>query len=230
MVRDYLAGPGGKPLVVYGPSGSGNTYVVAKAAAEEAERANTDARCMAVRFLGTSPQSSNALDLLASLYAQLCVISRGRAAYTNGGEAAGDSLPECAISFEELRKALKAALKTWKWGPLTISLDSVDQLDDSNGGRRLDWLPLEHLSEQIRMVISTLPDELSPPDKRPFRCLSQMERRLVPSSEADGRKRNAAGESRSQREHEKLFVRVEPLKDAADLLEHLLKLQGRCAT
>ena len=43
----------------------------------------------------------------------------------------------------------------------------------------MDWLPLERLSEQIHMVISTLPDELSPPDKRPFRCLSQLERRLV---------------------------------------------------
>ena len=27
-----------------------------------------------------------------------------------------------------------------------------------------------------------------------------------------------------------MFVRVEPLEDAADLLRHLLKLQGRCAT
>ena len=94
----------------------------------------------------------------------------------------------------------------------------------------MDWLPLEGLSKQIHMVISTLPDELSPLDGRPFRCLSQLERRLVPSSQAGSRKRNAAGESRSQREHEKGFVRVEPLQDAADLLLHLLKLQGRCAT
>ena len=66
------------------------------------------------------------------------------------------------------------------------------QLDDSNGGRRLDWLPLERLSEQIHMVISTLPDELSPPDGRPFRCLSQLERRLVGSDSGGGR-REAAG-------------------------------------
>ena len=107
------------------------------------------------------------------------------------------------------------------------------QLDDSNGGRRLDWLPLEGLSKQIRTVISTLPDELSPPDGRPFRCLSQLERRLV-GSDAGGGRREAASEttdlSRLAREHQQVFVRVEPLKDAADLLRHLLKLQGRCAT
>jgi hypothetical protein len=97
-----------------------------------------------VRFLGTSPQSSNALDLLASLYEQLKAISRGSAVYTKGDQDdadafhggdydenavfMGESLPECARSFEELSKALKAALKKWKWGPLTIFLDSVDQV------------------------------------------------------------------------------------------------------
>ena len=83
---------------------------------------------MTVRFLGTSPQSSNVLDLLASVYEQLKTISRGSAAYTKRGEAVGESLPECARSFDDLGKAIKAALKTWKWGPLTIFLDSVDQV------------------------------------------------------------------------------------------------------
>ena len=83
---------------------------------------------MTVRFLGTSPLSSNALDLLASLYEQLKTISRGSAAYTKGGETVGYSLPECARSFEELSKAFKDVLEKWKWGPLTIFLDSVDQV------------------------------------------------------------------------------------------------------
>ena len=58
----------------------------------------------------------------------------------------------------------------------------------------MDWLPLERLSKQIHMVISTLPDELSPPDKRPFRCLSQLERRLVGSDAGRGRREAAGGE------------------------------------
>ena len=59
----------------------------------------------------------------------------------------------------------------------------------------MDWLPLERLSEQIHMVISTLPDERSPPDGRPFRCLSQLERRLV-SSDTGGRQQGVQmGES-----------------------------------
>ena len=83
---------------------------------------------MTVRFLGTLPRSSNALDLLASVYEQLKTISRGCTAYTKGGEAVGESLQECARSFDDLSKAIKAALKEWTWGPLTIFLDSVDQV------------------------------------------------------------------------------------------------------
>ena len=53
-------------------------------------------------------------------------------------------------------------------------------------------------------------------------------------SDAGGGRRVAAGEtadlSRLAREHQQVFDRVEPLQDAADLLQHLLKLQGRCAT
>ena len=66
---------------------------------------------MTVRFLSTSPLSSNALDLLASLYEQLKAISRGSAAYTEVEEAVGESLQECARSFEELSKAFKNALE-----------------------------------------------------------------------------------------------------------------------
>ena len=72
-----------------------------------------------------------------------------------------------------------------------------------------------------------------PPDCRPFRCLSQLELRLVGSNTGHGQ-REAAGETADlgglAREHPQVFVQVEPLKDAADLLWHLLKLQGRCAT
>ena len=62
--------------------------------------------------------------------------------------------------------------------PLTLIVDSVDQLDDINGGRRLEWLPVTGfspkpqtpnpkpqtskpktgLSAHVRVVVSTLPD------------------------------------------------------------------------
>ena len=43
-------------------------------------------------------------------------------------EFVGDSLQECVRSFEELSKALKVVLKKWKWGPLTMFLDSVNEV------------------------------------------------------------------------------------------------------
>ena len=99
--------------------------------------------------------SSNALDLLASLYEQLKAISRGSVAYTEGGEAVGDSLPECMMSFEELSKAFKKALETWKWGSLTIFLDSVDQVFHIIPS--CFWHTRVSLSHKIRLSSSALP-------------------------------------------------------------------------
>ncbi|KAJ1471727.1 hypothetical protein T484DRAFT_1843041, partial [Baffinella frigidus] len=44
----------------------------------------------------------------------------------------------------------------------------VDQLDDQNGGRRLEWLPVTGLSSHVRIVVSTLPDHSE------FDCLSRL--------------------------------------------------------
>lgn len=41
--------------------------------------------------------------------------------------------------------------------PLVIYLDSLDQLDASNGGRSLSWLP-EDFSASVKIIVSTLED------------------------------------------------------------------------
>lgn len=42
--------------------------------------------------------------------------------------------------------------------PLLIFLDSLDQLNDLDGGRQLDWLP-KVIPATVKMFLSTLPDD-----------------------------------------------------------------------
>jgi len=83
-------------------------------------------------------------------------------------------------------------------------LDSVDQLDDSNGGRKLEWLPVMGIGAHTRLVISTLPDY-----EGVFACKSLLEKKLGNDS---GR-----------------LLQVETISEHERVFGHLLKQQGRTA-
>jgi hypothetical protein len=161
-IERHLSRGGGAALVVHGPSGSGKTYIMARAAARRAE---ARVGATVVRFLGTTPSSSSAHALLASLCAQLHAITAGPS------RGAAGALPPCPEGFEDLCRYLADALRQWRWGPLALFLDSLDQLDDANGGRRLEWLPVDGLAATVRLVVSTLPDAPDPEVGRPLHCL-----------------------------------------------------------
>ena len=146
-----------------------------------------------IRFLGTTPRSSNVRALLTSLCGQL------RRAY---GKEAG--VPS---EFQDLRAYFAAAVKEWPSAeqPLTLFIDSVDQLDDSNGGRRLEWLPVTGLPPHVKLVVSTLPDY---PE---FQCLTFLKGKLE-------------GIMHSQ------VVEVATISEPEMVLMHLLRLQGRTLT
>jgi hypothetical protein len=84
----------------------------------------------------------------------------------------------------------------------------LDQLDDSNDGRKLGWLPVRGLADSVHLVVSTLPDHLNPDVGAPFCCLSVLQGKLPTEC----------------------FVQLEPLKSPVLLLKHLLKHQGRSTT
>jgi hypothetical protein len=42
--------------------------------------------------------------------------------------------------------------------PVTLILDSLDQLSPGHGARQLDWLPV-NLPRHVKIVVSTLPEE-----------------------------------------------------------------------
>jgi hypothetical protein len=98
-------------------------------------------------------------------------------------------------------------METWKTGRLTVFLDGLDQLDDSSGGRKLGWLPTHRLSPNVRLIVSTLPDEAVPADGKPFACLSILQKRYSGSPS------------------EFAMAEVQPVDDVRSLLLHLLKLR-----
>ena len=190
-----------KPLVVYGVSGAGKTYLISKIISDFLDKSadNDTGRVVVVRFLGTTPFASNALNLLTSICEQL------KRAYDKHRSVVPSD-------FIELRDFFITAVTTWpsENAPLTLFIDSVDQLDDSNAGRRLDWLPMSDMPSCLRIVISTLPDPIRYKTKFPveFQCCSILERNLGRGN----------------------MVQVPAISEHRDVLSHLLKRQGRRLT
>ena len=152
-----------------------------------------------VRFLGTTPLSSNVHSLLVSIIEQLKRVHKR-----------SDPLPS---NFEKLKGLFHRALTEWPTPenedrPLTIILDALDQLHDSNAGRRLDWLPITNLPGSTKIVVSTLPDSTD------FECLSMLQAKLGDRCASH-------------------TVHVKPLTDIKEqckVLEHLLRLKKRTVT
>jgi hypothetical protein len=181
-------------LVIFGRSGAGKTFIISKVMEQSLSRSQAGGVTV-IRFLGTTPLSSNVHALLTSICEQL------RRAYRKT-----DTVPS---DFKALRDYFHSAITVWPTdaAPLKLFIDSLDQLDDSNGGRRLDWLPTTGLPPHVRVVVSTLPDYPSE-----FQCLSILQTRLDASH------------------HQRQVVEVETISEPERVLEHLLRLLGRTLT
>ncbi len=142
-ISDYLRSSNRRPLGVCGPSGSGKSALLAKAAAE-ASIHHPDA-AIVVRFIGATPASSNGVTLLASLGHEI-----GRAYRME--VASGES------DYAELERVLldRLALATAD-RPLLLFVDAIDQLEADDPARSLAWLPTE-LPEHARVIVSALPE------------------------------------------------------------------------
>jgi WD40 repeat protein len=111
-------------------------------AIEEAKRGHPDAMIL-LRFIGVAPGSSEVRPLLESICREM-----------SGGDATNipATYPELANEFP--KHLAFCSLER----PLFIFLDALDQLGETDDGRRLMWLPRK-LPPQVRIVVSTLPDE-----------------------------------------------------------------------
>ena len=200
--REYLSTSGAagvgpsctSALVIFGRSGAGKTFLLSKVMEQSLSRSQAGGVTV-ICFLGTMPISSNVHARLTSICEQL------RRAYRKP-----DTVPS---DFKALRDYFHTAITVWPTAdaPLQLFIDSLDQLDDSNGGRRLDWLPTTGLPPHVRVVVSTLPDYAGE-----FQCESILRTRLDAS------------------DHQRQMVEVETITEPERVLEHLLRLLGRALT
>jgi hypothetical protein len=156
-----------QPLILFGQSGIGKSFVMAKTIKEIENKENKN---LIYRFCGISNDSSSSKKLLFSIFSQLNI------------ERPKDDnnlfLELCAYSKEinnvfELGRLYEFALNSIK-DEIIIFIDAYDQLE-KNG--ELDWLP-SLLPSNIKIVLSVLNDEKYKDESEYFNKLSSMYKNL----------------------------------------------------
>ncbi|PAA48787.1 hypothetical protein BOX15_Mlig021732g1 [Macrostomum lignano] len=140
-----------EPLVVYGDSGSGKTSLLGKAASlVRSWLPESDAKdaIVLLRFLGTSPGTSSIRQTLKYLCRQLAVF----------GNEDDQEKCESLDDFKEILNTFYSMLERMgQFRRILVFLDSVDQLDSSDGAYHLTWVRTP-LPANVKMVVSTLPN------------------------------------------------------------------------
>jgi len=168
-IKEYLSGTSTAPLIIYGKSGSGKTSVLAKVfqqieswSKEASDRMNRTALpetddsktnqlpkgdtkkiITVLRFLGTTPLTSNLRCLLSSICSQLSIT------LSSPPWKMPEKLSELIRDFH---KMLKLANRHQR---LLLMLDSVDQLMPTYEAYKVTWLPC-HLPRYVKLIVSTL--------------------------------------------------------------------------
>ncbi|XP_070560212.1 NACHT domain- and WD repeat-containing protein 1-like [Ptychodera flava] len=144
LIENYVRDFATSPLVVHGPSGSGKTSVVAMAAKLARDWLSCSDAVVILRFLGTTPNSSNIRKVLYSVVQQINKVYED-----------DTKIPEdMKLLIRSFRESL---LKATAERPLVILPDSLDQLDPDDGARQLSWLPTA-LPNHVKLILSTLPE------------------------------------------------------------------------
>ena len=136
-----------RPLVIFGPAGTGKSAIVARMAEDARER--LPQAVILERFIGATPPSVDARSLLQSLCEEL------------GRQFQSDAA--VPLEYRELVTAFRERL-AWATAerPVIIFLDAVDQLSETDNAKSLVWLPRQ-LPPHVRLVVSVLDDPLAAP-------------------------------------------------------------------
>ena len=160
-VREYVQSGGPTPLVIWGPSGSGKSALMARCV--ELLRQQHPNAAVIDRFIGATPASTDIRSLLESLCREVSQ------AYGSQGELP----PEYKDLVETFPKRLALATQD---KPLILLLDALDQLDPTENAHALSWLPSD-LPPNVRVIVSALEREGEAGE-----CLVAARRRLPESA------------------------------------------------
>ncbi|XP_023244232.1 NACHT and WD repeat domain-containing protein 2-like [Centruroides sculpturatus] len=156
-IKDYITNTCNRPLVLHGDGGSGKTSLLAKAASMVPTWCQNQKAIQIIRFLGTTPDSSSVVPMLASICQQICYN------YLIPLTEVPDEHIPLIVYFKRLLS------QTTKEQPLYIFLDSVDQLASANNSNKLTWLPTR-LPPNVKLVVSAV----SEGECKDFEILSKM--------------------------------------------------------
>ncbi|NXX91247.1 NWD2 protein, partial [Centropus bengalensis] len=139
------------PLIIYGGPCTGKTLLLAEVAKKafswlQEEMGPDSDPVVVVRFLGSTETSTDLRNILQSICEQLAVNYR----------CLVQSYPK---KIHDLRDLFINLLNESSFHrPLVIIFDALEQLTDSDDGRKLWWLPI-HLPRSVRIILSTLPNK-----------------------------------------------------------------------
>ncbi|XP_075356017.1 NACHT and WD repeat domain-containing protein 2 isoform X2 [Mycteria americana] len=149
------------PLIIYGGPCTGKTLLLAEVAKKsyswlQEEMGPDSDPVVVIRFLGSTETSTDLKNILQSICEQLAVNYR----------CLVQSYPK---KIHDLRDLFINLLNESSFHrPLVIIFDALEQLTDSDDGRKLWWLPI-HLPRSVRIILSTLPNKYGILQK--LRCL-----------------------------------------------------------
>ncbi|NWW90315.1 NWD2 protein, partial [Rhynochetos jubatus] len=139
------------PLIIYGGPCTGKTLLLAEVAKKayswlQEEMGPDSDPVVVIRFLGSTETSTDLKNILQSICEQLAVNYR----------CLIQSYPK---KIHDLRDLFINLLNESSFHrPLVIIFDALEQLTDSDDGRKLWWLPI-HLPRSVRIILSTLPNK-----------------------------------------------------------------------
>ena len=145
-VKEHMVSGKRVPFVIYAESGGGKTSIMAKIFDQLPNWFGKDVSRV-IRFLGTSPLSTDIYDVLWSVVGQVA---------DNYQEIVQPSCYKTLKGIIQFIPRLLRTLKKDKNEKLVILLDSVDQLSGENDAFKMKWLPTD-LPSNVHIIISTIP-------------------------------------------------------------------------
>ena len=167
VIDTYVRNDVAEPLLIHGPSGGGKSAVMARAA-ENVSGGLPTAPVVIRRYIGATPDSSTARQLLNGLCRQIA---------REYGDDEGTVPADMQSLVVDFSKRLELATPD---RPLVLILDALDQLDDTDNARSLYWLPVA-LPPYVRLILSAISDRESPVRD----CYDALARRIATASQLE---------------------------------------------